>query len=88
MAEQEIISGRYRGPLHGIPVGVQDTNFLLLTGRHSLVGISLEEFLDHIDPLPRLLVQFSAQNHGLLGLGESKWISAVLLAVGVILIGH
>ena len=27
VAEQEIMSGRYRGPLHGIPVGVKDTNY-------------------------------------------------------------
>ncbi len=26
-AEQEIASGRYRGPLHGIPVGVKDTHY-------------------------------------------------------------
>jgi len=27
VAEQEIVSGRYRGPLHGIPVGFKDTHY-------------------------------------------------------------
>ena len=27
VAEQEIMSGRYRGPLHGIPVGFKDTHY-------------------------------------------------------------
>src|SRR3989442_1754548 len=26
-AEKEIASGRYRGPLHGIPIGVKDTHY-------------------------------------------------------------
>ena len=26
-AEQEIVAGKYRGPLHGIPVGVKDTHY-------------------------------------------------------------
>ena len=27
MAEREIARGKYRGPLHGIPVGVKDTHY-------------------------------------------------------------
>jgi aspartyl-tRNA(Asn)/glutamyl-tRNA(Gln) amidotransferase subunit A len=43
-ADKEIAAGRYRGPLHGIPVGLKDLYYTkdILTSGHSRIGI------DHI----------------------------------------
>lgn len=40
-ADQEIAAGRYRGPLHGIPIGLKDLYYTkgLLTSGHSKIGI-------------------------------------------------
>lgn len=43
-AEKEIAAGRYRGPLHGIPIGLKDLYYTrgILTSGHSKIG------LDHV----------------------------------------
>lgn len=40
-AEREIASGRYQGPLHGIPVGLKDIHYTagIRTTGHSKVGL-------------------------------------------------
>ena len=39
-AEQEIVSGKYRGPMHGIPIGIKDqvyTKGILTTGGSTIL---------------------------------------------------
>ncbi len=42
LAEQEVTSGRYRGPLHGIPVGLKDIYYTagIRTTGHSKIGLA------------------------------------------------
>lgn len=44
LADREIAAGRYRGPLHGIPIGLKDLYYTkgILTSGHSKIG------LDHV----------------------------------------
>ena len=41
-ADEEIAAGRYRGPLHGIPIGLKDLYYTegILTSGHSKIGMS------------------------------------------------